>query len=470
MNYRIATLLAIALLLVSSAVRGQDSSSPAHSPERVAELISQLSHEKYSVREDATSRLTESGVAVLPELLKACTSENSETAWRATQILEQIGLEGDVNDLKLVIRGLISVAGQGHPHFQRRCQKLAARYSEYKSEVAVQKIRAMGGQVNETPGYGVAQAGVRWVVPAGPVRVIDRMEIEAKIVERVRAIEPEAVKVKDLVEELKKDEPQQEAKPQVLEEPDANGREDRDGDCGTFDDDEGGEQEQVQQVEAIVELDVVPEETAPEEDTPIAEEPFELLIRDIDDAPIGLQSSPTSQVYRSITIDANWTGGVEGLSYLSQVNNLNYVQLQGIKLTPAVFEQIAKIKTLNQLGIQECSFSVPEIQKFAAEHPELNMYVTGKAVLGVMPTQSAGGDGAGCELNQVIEGSPAFKAGLQPGDVIVSVDEHKVVDFPTLTYTVAGREVGDTVHVKALRDGEELEFKITLGPRGAILP
>lgn len=467
MNHRIATLLAITLLLISSSVSAQDKTSATPNPERIAELIAQLSHEKYTVREDATNQLSQFGVAIVPDLLTACTSENSETTWRAVQVLEQIGLEGQVDDLKLVIRGLISVGSQGHPHLLSRVQKLAARYTEYKSEVAVQKIRSMGGQVNESPNYGVAQAGVRFIGPIegrviirGPVVVGGARNADARImIEKLVELEVEKA-------EKPNDQPQEEAKPQDPKDSDEDQDVDRNGECGIFDEEDEGEQE-VQQVEAVIDLDVVPEQVVDDAD---AEEPQELILPDLDEILLDIDSSQTSQVMRTITIDDNWTGGVEGLSYLSQVNNLNYVQLQGIKVTPAVFEQIAKIKTLNQISIDQCSFSVADIQRFAADHSDLYLRVTGKGVLGVMSTQETSLEKAGCELTQVIEGSPAFKAGVQPGDVIIGVDDFKVVDFPSLTYTVAGRDVGDTVNVKALRDGKEMEFKITLGPRGAILP
>jgi len=470
MNHRIATLLAIALLLVSSPAFAQDNTSAVPNPTRVAELIAQLSHEQYSVREEATNQLTQLGVAVVPELLVACGSENSETAWRAVQVLEQVGLEGEVDDLKLVIRGLVSAGSQGHPHLLSRVPKLAARYSEYKSEVAIQKIRSLGGQVNESPYYGVAQAGVRVIGPFDGGRVIMRGPV---VVEKAREADARILIEKMLELEVKQaekpdDEPK-EAKPQEPRDSDKDQDIDRNGECGSFEDEENNEQE-VQQVEAVVDLDIVPVDADVEE--PQEEQPQEIALPDLEAMLLDLESSQVSEVYRSVTIDENWTGGAEGLSYLSQVHNLNYVQLQGIELTPAVFEHISKVKMLNQLSIDQCSFSVADMQQFAADHADVYLRVTGKAMLGVMPTQVASQiqEQSGCELGQVLEDSPAYKAGLKPGDVIVRVDEFKVVDFPTLTYTVAGREVGETVNVKAMRDGKELDLKVTLGPRVEILP
>lgn len=62
----------------------------------------------------------------------------------------------------------------------------------------------------------------------------------------------------------------------------------------------------------------------------------------------------------------------------------------------------------------------------------------------------------------VIPGSPADKAGLEKGNVILSVGGQKVTeDFP-LQNALAGYEVGDTVTFIVWVSGEEKEFTVTL--------
>ena len=66
------------------------------------------------------------------------------------------------------------------------------------------------------------------------------------------------------------------------------------------------------------------------------------------------------------------------------------------------------------------------------------------------------------QINQVLDGSAASAAGLQPGDRIVSVDDRKVKDFTELHDLIADRP-GKTVTLAVDRHGEQLTLNTTLG-------
>ncbi len=68
----------------------------------------------------------------------------------------------------------------------------------------------------------------------------------------------------------------------------------------------------------------------------------------------------------------------------------------------------------------------------------------------------------GVRVLDVIHGSPAFIAGVMPGDVLLAVDGAPIIDGPTLQRTVASR-VGQTVHFAGLRDGKPIDLAVTLG-------
>ena len=78
------------------------------------------------------------------------------------------------------------------------------------------------------------------------------------------------------------------------------------------------------------------------------------------------------------------------------------------------------------------------------------------------------------------EGGPADKAGLrggdgritfqaQPyrtgGDVVLSVEGHKIVTPNDLAQIISAHQPGDTVSLKILRGGKEEEVEVTLGKR-----
>ncbi|MGD9548556.1 MAG: PDZ domain-containing protein [Candidatus Krumholzibacteriia bacterium] len=73
------------------------------------------------------------------------------------------------------------------------------------------------------------------------------------------------------------------------------------------------------------------------------------------------------------------------------------------------------------------------------------------------------GDRQGVLVNDVMEDSPAEKAGLQDGDVILEFAGRAIEDNGDLTKAVRKTEPGEKVEVVVLRDGEEKTFEVTVG-------
>lgn len=62
----------------------------------------------------------------------------------------------------------------------------------------------------------------------------------------------------------------------------------------------------------------------------------------------------------------------------------------------------------------------------------------------------------------VIAGSPAEKAGLKEGDVIIEIDGKKLDERNSVVSLLGQKKVGDTVPVKINRDGQEQTLNVTL--------
>jgi serine protease Do len=75
------------------------------------------------------------------------------------------------------------------------------------------------------------------------------------------------------------------------------------------------------------------------------------------------------------------------------------------------------------------------------------------------------GDTQGVVITGVQKGSPAEKAGLEAGDVVVEWAGKKVADPSELRLQVAGTAIGSTVTIKVIRDAKPLELKVTVGER-----
>ncbi len=75
------------------------------------------------------------------------------------------------------------------------------------------------------------------------------------------------------------------------------------------------------------------------------------------------------------------------------------------------------------------------------------------------------GDQGGVLVSDVVDDSPAEKAGLLDGDVIVAFAGKKLADYESLTAAVRAAKPGEKVDVTVLRDGKQKTFKVELGER-----
>ena len=88
------------------------------------------------------------------------------------------------------------------------------------------------------------------------------------------------------------------------------------------------------------------------------------------------------------------------------------------------------------------------------------------AYLGSIPDMGAT-EVAGVRLTGVRSESPADKAGIKPGDIIVEFAGKPVKDLYAYTDALYAQKPGDTVDVVVLRGTERVTVKVTLGKRGS---
>ena len=73
--------------------------------------------------------------------------------------------------------------------------------------------------------------------------------------------------------------------------------------------------------------------------------------------------------------------------------------------------------------------------------------------------------GKGVRAAEVAPDSPAAKAGLQKGDVIIVLGEQRVENLREYSNTLKNYQAGDTTMIIFLHEGKEIESKITLKGR-----
>jgi serine protease Do len=83
----------------------------------------------------------------------------------------------------------------------------------------------------------------------------------------------------------------------------------------------------------------------------------------------------------------------------------------------------------------------------------------------------------GALISQVYEGSPAEKAGLKGGDVIVEIDGKKIKNSQDVVHEVLKREVGQQIRFEVIRERKRVEISVTtaqmpekIGERGPVKP
>ena len=93
---------------------------------------------------------------------------------------------------------------------------------------------------------------------------------------------------------------------------------------------------------------------------------------------------------------------------------------------------------------------------------------SGRAALGVRVTTIVDQQGrpSGCGVVEVTPGGPADKAGIEVGDVIVSVDGQDTPTTEALGTVLAQLKPEDTAPVVVERGGAEKELEVTLGELG----
>ena len=110
----------------------------------------------------------------------------------------------------------------------------------------------------------------------------------------------------------------------------------------------------------------------------------------------------------------------------------------------------------------------PVLSPGRAQVPDAPAKRPPKVTLGIVADPAPkDADQGGVVVREVGPDSPAAKAGLKTGDVIVKVGDKDVKDFDDLVNTLAQHKPGDKLSVQVRREGKETNLTVTLGERRA---
>lgn len=74
-------------------------------------------------------------------------------------------------------------------------------------------------------------------------------------------------------------------------------------------------------------------------------------------------------------------------------------------------------------------------------------------------------DNSGVIVSRIVEASPAEKAGLKPGDIIISLDDEKIKNTENLIRALLKKNIGDQVRLNVSRDSKIYSASVEIGER-----
>ena len=122
-------------------------------------------------------------------------------------------------------------------------------------------------------------------------------------------------------------------------------------------------------------------------------------------------------------------------------------------------------------GNQGVGFAIPinmarNVMDQIVEHGKVIRGYLGVSIQGVDPDMAKAfglPHGGGALIGDVSPDTPAAKAGLQRGDVVLDVNGHPVNGPDDLSVTVSEMAPGSVAHLKVFRDSKEMNVDVTLG-------
>jgi Tol biopolymer transport system component len=180
-------------------------------------------------------------------------------------------------------------------------------------------------------------------------------------------------------------------------------------------------------------------------------------------APVGLPISTMNDSYLPTDATSFYIKGVPVLSaftgahseYHTPRDTADRVNLDGA----------AKIATLMGLLTRAMAMADKAPEYVQMQKPEAGTHRGNVRVyVGTMPDYSQG-DLKGVKVSGTAKGSPAEKAGIKGGDVIVEVAGKKIENIYDYTYALEALKVGEPVNVVVMRGAERVTLNVTPGSR-----
>jgi S1-C subfamily serine protease len=86
------------------------------------------------------------------------------------------------------------------------------------------------------------------------------------------------------------------------------------------------------------------------------------------------------------------------------------------------------------------------------------------ATLGLTAESVSNSGNSGARVSKVNPGSPAEKAGLKPGDVVIRIGNRPVTDIDSFVVALRQLKIGQDAPIEVLRDGRNVALTVSPAP------
>jgi len=142
-----------------------------------------------------------------------------------------------------------------------------------------------------------------------------------------------------------------------------------------------------------------------------------------------------------VILNTRWRGTPEDLRLLSRLRGVRLVGAFGVPLDAAAVAALGRLHGVEAMQLYGTGISDELLAALAAKLPNARIDIRKGGKLGVAGQPMIGP----CVITHVQEGSAAAQAGLQIGDVVLSIDGTAVANFEALTTEVGRHGPGDTI-------------------------
>ena len=145
---------------------------------------------------------------------------------------------------------------------------------------------------------------------------------------------------------------------------------------------------------------------------------------------------------------------------------LQSLDIRRTKLDSAIFDQWMGMAELKRVYLSVCKFDPAAYRSFNKIRPRVIVF-NPVSFLGVQAPRDNRGNFT-CEIEMVVSGSGAEKAGVKPGDVIRKVNDEDIETFEELRMFISQHEVGEKMKLTVQRGEESLDLFAILGTNTTI--